>query len=217
MRVIRGVVTIGAIAGLILGATTATASAHAPVVRPGQSIQAAVNAAPPGGTVVIGRGTFHESVLITKPLRLVGSGSGTVLKPGGAPSDCAPNGICALSPGGKVSISNLTVRGFDGFGVFAFQATNGFSVTGVRAENDGEYGVAAFESHGISFVNNFASNAEEAGFYIGDTEDAAGLVAANTAVGSAFGIFLRDSRHGQVVGNKVAETVSASSVWTPTR
>jgi len=103
-----------------------------------------------------------------------------------------------------VSISNLTVRGFDGFGVFAFQATKGFSVTGVRAENDGEYGVAAFESHGISFVGNFASNAEEAGFYVGDTEDAAGLIAANTSVGSAFGIFLRDSRHGQVVGNKVS-------------
>ena len=204
MRVIRRVVTVGAVAGVILGATTATASAHASVVRPGQSIQAAVDAAAPGSTVVVGRGTFHESVLITKALRLVGSGPGTVLEPGGPPSDCAPNGICAFSPSGKVSISNLTVRGFDGFGVFAFQATKGFSVTGVRAENDGEYGVAAFESHGISFVGNFASNAEEAGFYIGDTEDAAGLVAANTSVGSAFGIFLRDSRHGQVVGNKVS-------------
>jgi Periplasmic copper-binding protein (NosD) len=204
MRVIRRVVTIGAVAGVILGATTATASAHASVVRPGQSIQAAVDAAAPGSTVVVGRGTFHESVLITKALRLVGSGPGTVLEPGGPPSDCAPNGICAFSPSGKVSISNLTVRGFDGFGIFAFQATKGFSVTGVRAENDGEYGVAAFESHGISFVGNFASNAEEAGFYVGDTEDAAGLIAANTSVDSAFGIFLRDSRHGQVVGNRVS-------------
>ena len=48
MRVIRRVVTVGAVAGVILGATTATASAHASVVRPGQSIQAAVDAGAPG-------------------------------------------------------------------------------------------------------------------------------------------------------------------------
>jgi parallel beta-helix repeat protein len=153
---------------------------------------------------VIARGTFHESVLITKPLRLVGSGRGTVLEPGDATNECTPNGICVFAPGGKVSISNMTVRGYEGFGVFAFQAVEGFNVSGVRAENDGEYGVAAFESHGISFVGNFASNAEEAGFYIGDTEDASGLVASNTSVGSAFGIFLRDSRQGNVVGNSVS-------------
>ena len=204
MRVIRRLLTVGTVTGLIMGVTATTASAHGAVVMPGQSIQAAVDAAAPGSTVVIGRGTFHESVLITKPLRLVGSGRGTVLEPGATPSECVPNGICAYSPGGKVSISNLTVRGFEGFGIFGFQATNGFSVTGVRAENDGAYGVAAFESHGVSFIGNFASNSEEAGFYIGDTEDAAGLVAGNTSVGSQSGIFLRDSRHGLVVGNSVS-------------
>ena len=204
MRVIGRLLAIGTVTSLIMGVTAATASAQGTVVRPGESIQEAVEAAAPGSTVVIGRGTFHESVFITKPLRLIGSGPGTVLEPGAAPSDCDPNGICAFAPGGKVSISNLTVRGFDGFGVFGFQATDGFTVTHVRAENDGEYGVAAFGSHGVSFIGNFASNAEEAGFYIGDTEDAAGLVAGNTSVGSQSGIFLRDSRHGLVAGNSVS-------------
>jgi parallel beta-helix repeat protein len=204
MRVIRRLLAAGTVAGLIMAGTATTAGAQGAVVRPGQSIQAAVDAAAPGSTVVISRGTFHESVIITKPLRLVGSGRGTVLEPGDTTNDCTPNGICVFAPGGTVSIRNMTVRGYEGSGVFAFQATKRFTVSGVRAEDDGEYGIAAFDSHGISFIGNFASNAEEAGFYIGDTEDASGLVAGNTSVGSAFGIFLRDSRHGHVVGNTVS-------------
>jgi parallel beta-helix repeat protein len=108
-----------------------------------------------------------------------------------------------FAPNGKVSISSLTVRGFEGFGIFGLQAKQGLRVTAVRAEDDGEYGIAAFESHNRSWVGNYASNAEEAGFYVGDTQDAAALLAGNTAVGSAIGIFLRDSRQGRVVGNSV--------------
>jgi len=201
MRIVHRLLAIGSASALAVGLSAVTANAQGSVVLPGQSIQAAVDAARPGSTVVLAPGTFHESVLITKPLNLVGSGRGTVLVPGGPTNDCTPNGICVFAPGGKVSISNLTVRGYEGFGIFGFQAQQGLKVTAVRAEDDGEYGIAAFESHNLSWVGNFASNAEEAGFYVGDTEDASALLAGNTAVGNAIGFFMRDSRQGRVVGN----------------
>ncbi|MEU9793076.1 right-handed parallel beta-helix repeat-containing protein [Streptomyces sparsogenes] len=52
------------------------------VVHPGESIQAAVEAAKPGDTIVIQPGTYRENVLITTSrLTLRGSGDKTVVKP----------------------------------------------------------------------------------------------------------------------------------------
>ena len=201
MKFLKSTIAVVAIGAMAASMTPTAASAHTTLVMPGQSIQAAVDAAHAGDTVRLAPGTFHESVMITKPLRLMGSGRSTVLKPGGTPNDCSPSGVCVFTPGGKVSISNLTVRNFEGFGVVASGATKGFRVTGVRAIDDGEYGIAAFESHGIAWTDNFARNALEAGFYVGDTPNASAIVRDNKSVGSSFGFFLRDSRHGVVAGN----------------
>jgi hypothetical protein len=43
-------------------------------VAPGASIQAAVDRAPAGATVVVPEGTYHETVVIEKPLALIGAG-----------------------------------------------------------------------------------------------------------------------------------------------
>jgi parallel beta-helix repeat protein len=201
MRIVHRLIAIGSASALAIGLSAVTANAQGSVVLPGQSIQAAVDAASPGSTVVLAPGTFHESVSITKPLNLVGSGRGTVLVPGGPTNDCSPNGICVVAPGGKVSISSLTVRGYGFSGIVGFSARQGLRVTAVRAEDNGEYGIAAFDSHDLSWVGNYASNADEAGFYVGDTEDASALLAGNTAVGNAIGFFMRDSRQGRVIGN----------------
>src|SRR5438874_2344334 len=55
------------------------------VVHPGQSIQAAVDAASPGATIVVEPGTYNESITVSKPhIHLVGQetrrGGGVVLQ-----------------------------------------------------------------------------------------------------------------------------------------
>ena len=112
------------------------------VVSPGQSIQAAVNTAKPGDTVLVEPGVYHQSVQIrTNGITLRGSGaspSGTVLVP---PKLCpktlcnqgfGPTGVCllakALNPKtGQVftpvrndTVTGLLVSGFPGNGVFGY-------------------------------------------------------------------------------------------------
>ncbi|MFJ1733892.1 nitrous oxide reductase family maturation protein NosD [Streptomyces sp. NPDC088254] len=78
-----------AIVGTGLGAASPAAGHTTHVVRPGQSVQKAVDAARPGDTVQLTRGTFRESVRITTPgITLRGVGRDTVIKP--APVKPAP-------------------------------------------------------------------------------------------------------------------------------
>ncbi|MGP4000596.1 right-handed parallel beta-helix repeat-containing protein [Streptomyces sp. 8N706] len=75
-----GVVTAVVVTGL---GTAPAASADSRLhVRPGESIQKAVDAAQPGDTITIAPGTYRESVEITTSnVTLRGSGTGTILKP----------------------------------------------------------------------------------------------------------------------------------------
>ena len=141
-------------AGLAIALGTGMASAAQAssviVVGPGQSIQAAINAARPGDTVFVRPGVYHQSVQIrTNGITLRGSGAfhgGTVLVPpkhfpktmcnGGF----GPTGVCVLAKSlnpksGAVfvpvridTVTGLLVTGFPGNGVFGY-GTVGLSVT----------------------------------------------------------------------------------------
>ena len=72
-----------AAAGLAVWATPAMAATHD--VWPGQSIQAAINAAKPGDTILVHRGTYHENLTVrTSHLTLVSWGA-TLQPPGNRP------------------------------------------------------------------------------------------------------------------------------------
>jgi len=183
-------------------------------VFPGDSIQAAINAASPGDTIVVHPGVYHESLLIkTDNITLSGSGAstkGTVLKPPTSPTKrCMKggSGICIFGSKTGDSVSGVRVNGFlvQGFHVFGLVGAGAENtwVTHNAFVNDGEYGASTFGSTGTHFLYNTASGSGEAGFYLGDTAKGNFVVRGNESFGNTQGIFLRDSAYGNVLDNDV--------------
>src|SRR4051794_21242233 len=85
-----------------LAATSSATAAAAIHVHHGQSIQAAVNSADPGDTIVLDRGRYFQTVFIGRPgLTLRGAGSGrdgTVLR-----QPKSSNSPCSDPQSGEVS------------------------------------------------------------------------------------------------------------------
>jgi hypothetical protein len=106
-----------ALSPVVLGPTAMAApSKPAVLVVPTQfpTIQSAVNAAAPGATIRILKGTYTEQVLIGKALTIVGAGMDkTVIRAPAAlePNDVDEINIVDITDGASVSMSRLTVAG----------------------------------------------------------------------------------------------------------
>jgi parallel beta-helix repeat protein len=219
-RLAKGLTFIGTTTAVLFATGAAPASASAPiVVHPGESIQAAVDAAHPGDTVMVSAGTYHEAVCVTTDgIRLRGQGA-VILPPAQPPlTPCSFDAsgqtvgigvVGAFDPAtGEVSdpVSDVTISGFrvEGFEAVGIAMIGGHNVDIVdnTAVNNEEYGIARFVSTGGSLRNNRATGSEEAGLYLGDSPEAHATIVGNTAWDNGFfGIFVRDSAHGTVVGN----------------
>ena len=225
----RKFATIACAAGLAVALSSGMAASARTssliVIGPSHSIQAAVNAASPGDTILLEPGVYHQSVQIrTDGITLRGAGAfrgGTVLLPPRSFPDTlcktefGPTGVCILAksvdsdtgavitPVSNDTVTGLLVSGFPGNGIFGY-GTTGLQVTRVAAINDGGYGIARFVSSGTLFANDTAIGNEEAGFYVGDSPWADTVVRDNLAFGNQFGIFIRHARHVVVIGNRVS-------------
>ncbi|MFE2019024.1 nitrous oxide reductase family maturation protein NosD [Streptomyces sp. NPDC059499] len=231
---IKCLVGITVITATTMGAAVVPSSAAAPrehVVRPGGSIQKAVNAAGPGGTVVVLPGTYRESVLITKPgLTLRGTGGKTVIMPAKATKTtkktkaanaCAAggNGICVVGTKTRivedVHIRSLTVSGFKKSGVWA-SWTDGLAVHRVTAKNNGTWGIAQERSTRGDFRRNTATANGDAGIFIansvseegGATDTRGTEVQNNTLRGNRIGVTARRVRNLLIDGNLISGNCS---------
>jgi hypothetical protein len=221
-RFITAALATGLGAALSVASAASASVSKTIVVGPGQSIQAAVNQASPGDTVLIKPGVYHQTVQIrTDGITLRGSGDfpgGTVLEPPASPPKTlcnqlnGPTGVCILAkrlnpqtgevitPVTHDTVTALLVTGMPASGVFGY-GTDNLVVTRVAAVNDGAYGISRFVSTDSVFANDTAIGNHEAGFYVGDSPLAHSVVRDNRASGNLFGIFVRHARFVTVEGN----------------
>jgi parallel beta-helix repeat protein len=166
------------------------------VVGPAGSIQAAVDAAAPGDTIVV-RGTHRENVAVgTDGITL--RGLGAVLEPPAVPAANAcfdpsvagesVHGICVSGDidfeTGEIAryvkgvgVTGFTVRHFSGNGIAAAAASQ-TTIAGNVVEGNGDGGVSAIASTGVR-------------------------MRANRATGNRFGVYVGGSLAGSITGNSI--------------
>jgi parallel beta-helix repeat protein len=208
------------------------------VTVPGDAptISKAVAEVAAGGIVLVSPGTYHESVTIdTADVTLRGTNRNTVIIDG---QGLRANGIQVISSG--VRVENLTVRNntFNGILFTGMHDKNGpeahgvqgythldpkkypplqrFAVDHVTANDNGLYGIYAFDSQHGTITGNYASGSADSGFYVGQCARCDILVSGNVAERNAIGYENANASDSVVVtgnrfvGNRVGATLISS-------
>jgi len=170
-------------------------------VSNGESIQAAVNKASSGDTILVAPGTYRETVYIDKEnITLQGEiikGKRAWLDGGGKLND----GI--LAAGNGVSISGFAVKGYKGNSIMT-QGANNYRIVDNYVQG-GFYGIfPQFGRNGL-VARNRITGVEDAGIYLGmsDNVDMIG----NEAWGNVIGIEAENSRNVLMEGNFIHDNV----------
>lgn len=184
-----------AVGAAVVGFPAASSAATTIIVRPGQSIQAAVDAASPGDTILVQPGSYAEpgvacpanpaqscAVAITKDnISLIGLTHGqhgvVLVNPGGQDVgiQVARTGDpgCLSDPAKTVQgslIRGFTVSGFGSDGLDVVCADS-WRVTRVRAIGNVEYGIFPSLVGPGRVDHSFASGANDTGIYVGQSHD----------------------------------------------
>ncbi|GAA3780290.1 nitrous oxide reductase family maturation protein NosD [Streptomyces phyllanthi] len=208
-----------------LGAASPGSAPTTHLVRPGESIQQAVDAAKPGDTVLLSAGTYRESVRVTtSQLTLRGAGRRTVLKPGiaTAGNSCAQagNGICVEGTKDRAvkgtTVASLTLSGFTKNGLWATR-TDRLTVRRVTARKNGVWGIAQERSTRGVFRNNTARDNGDAGLFLANTTDTeqgatdtrGTVIDGNRLTGNRIGVTVRRLRNLTVEDNTLTTNCAA--------
>ena len=167
-------------------------------VRPGESIQEAVDRAGRNGIVRIYPGTYHENVLVIHH----GVTIEGVVRNGKRPvldgRNLLPDAISGL--GNDFTVMNLEIRNYQGNGVVVHKARN-VVYRNLILHNTGLYGVYPIECDGVLVEDCKVSGARDAGIYVGQSRNI--VVRRNEAFQNVTGIEIENCVNAIVEDNYV--------------
>jgi parallel beta-helix repeat protein len=165
-------------------------------VKPGGSIQDAVDAARPGDTIEVEPGSYRQSVLVDVDrvtLRgLVRDGRRAVLDGQGALTDAV------IASGHGFTIEGFALRDYTSNGITVHGAT-GVVFRDLVVENTGLYGVYPVECRDVLVEKVLVTGAKDAAIYVGQSADI--VVRGNEVRGNVTGIEIENSTNALVEDN----------------
>jgi parallel beta-helix repeat protein len=177
-------------------------------VRAGESIAKAIEAAPPGSTIEVEPGTYHEALVIDTPgITLRGVVSGVkrpVLDGRGKLND----GV--IASGSPFTMTGFAVQHYRGNGVTT-QQVDGVTLTDLVIDDTGLYGVYPIQSRNISITHCSVTRISDAGIYVGESERA--LVAYNEVFGNVAGIEIENTNDADVHDNVAYDNTAGILVF----
>ncbi|WP_395293142.1 nitrous oxide reductase family maturation protein NosD [Kitasatospora hibisci] len=211
----------------VLATLAAAPAAHAAgglhLVRPGESIQQAVDAASPGDTVQLLPGTYYGSVRITTPgLTLRGVGRSSVIVPGNADEGTAGDTVCAAAGHGLcvagadaeplrgVTVEALAVTGFPKNGI-NIASTTGMTLRATYVHDNVQQGISQEKSTRAVIVGNESARNGQSGIFLansvvnegGATDTEGTLVSGNRLSENRIGVTVRRLRDLSIEENEV--------------
>ncbi len=187
--------TVILVSAFILASGDANAAVS---VRPGSSIQAAIDAAMPGDVIDVYSGTYKENLKINKRLTLRGTDSGN-----GRPLVSSDDGSAIT-----LSANSITLEGFQAMTASSWGTdagirilSNGNTIKDSVASGSGNDGMVLIGARNNTIIDNIANGNHNDGISL--TNCSHNVLKGNTISQNRYGIRLTDSVSNDISGNAI--------------
>jgi len=196
------------LAVVVLGASTIKPLYASPAeihVYPGDSIQAAINAAGTGDSIVVHEGTYSENVDVNKTVNLLAEGAVTV-------NWADPNDHVFNVTANYVNMTGFTVIGatvFPWAGICLYNVNN-CNISNNNALNN-SYGICLSSTNNNILINNSAYNNINHGIYLAYSDN--NVLTDNNASSNFMGIHLDHSNNNILASNNASSNYYGISLY----
>lgn len=177
-----------------------SAKANARVIVVSTTIQAAVDAAGSGDTVLVPPGTYHENVHVTKDNLTIQGSAASILNGMGLAGNTGIR-VAPVAPATRINgftLSGLTIQNYARNGVLLLRVDN-FQISDGSYLNNDEYGIFPVFSTGGLIASNRVSGSDDTGIYVGQSSDV--VIEKNHARDCTIGIEIENSSNITVRNN----------------